>query len=85
MVSDSRRTARQCGGSIILATHGTRVVGVAVDEVMDVQAITEEPIGTNGDEAPWESVRGLGHPDDGVVILANIHALVAGPALGGTE
>ena len=39
-------------GSIILATHGTRVVGVAVDEVMDVQAITEEPIATSGGDAP---------------------------------
>ncbi|MEO7455174.1 MAG: chemotaxis protein CheW, partial [Gemmatimonadaceae bacterium] len=26
-------------GSIILATYGTRVAGVAVDEVMDVQTI----------------------------------------------
>jgi len=63
-------------GSIILATHGTRVVGVAVDEVMDVQAIAEEPIGTAGDDAPRGLVRGLGHLDDGVVILVNIHALV---------
>jgi purine-binding chemotaxis protein CheW len=63
-------------GSIILATHGTRVVGVAVDEVMDVQAIQEEPIGTTGDDAPRGLVRGLGHLDDGVVILVNIHALV---------
>ena len=63
-------------GSIILATHGTRVVGVAVDEVMDVQAITEEPIGTAGEGTPRGLVRGLGHLDDGVVILVNIHALV---------
>ncbi|MEO5816142.1 MAG: chemotaxis protein CheW [Gemmatimonadaceae bacterium] len=64
-------------GSIILATHGTRVVGVAVDEVMDVQAIAEEPIATSlGDDAPRGLVRGLGHLDDGVVVLVNIHALV---------
>jgi purine-binding chemotaxis protein CheW len=63
-------------GSIILATHGARVVGVAVDEVMDVQAITEEPIGTGGGEVPRGLVRGLGHLDDGVVVLVNIHALV---------
>ena len=63
-------------GSIILATHGTRVVGVAVDEVMDVQAITEEPIGTSGGELPRGLVRGLGHLDGGVVVLVNIHALV---------
>jgi purine-binding chemotaxis protein CheW len=63
-------------GSIILATHGARVVGVAVDEVMDVQTIAEEPIGTNGVDAPRGLVRGLGHLDDGVVVLVNIHALV---------
>jgi len=63
-------------GSIILATHGTRVVGVAVDEVMDVQTITEEPIGTSTGDMPRGLVRGLGHLDDGVVVLVNIHALV---------
>ena len=63
-------------GSIILATYGTRVVGVAVDEVMDVQAITEEPIGTSTGDMPRGLVRGLGHLDDGVVVLVNIHALV---------
>ena len=63
-------------GSIILATHGTRVVGVAVDEVMDVRIITEEPIATSSGELPQGLVRGLGHLDDGVVVLVNIHALV---------
>ncbi|MEP6730725.1 MAG: chemotaxis protein CheW [bacterium] len=63
-------------GSIILATHGTRVVGVAVDEVMDVQAITEEPIATSEGEVSRGLVRGLGHLNDGVVVLVNIHALV---------
>ena len=63
-------------GSIILATHGTRVVGVAVDEVMDVQAIAEEPIATSGGNTPRGLVRGLGHLDDGVVVLVNIHALI---------
>jgi purine-binding chemotaxis protein CheW len=63
-------------GSIILATHGTRVVGVAVDEVMDVQAIAEEPIASSAGDLPRGLVRGLGHLDDGVVVLVNIHALV---------
>lgn len=64
-------------GSIILAAYGTRVVGVAVDEVMDVQQIQEEPVVT-GAETPLGSglVRGLGHLDDGVVVLVDIHALV---------
>ena len=63
-------------GSIILATHGTRVVGVAVDEVMDVQAIDEAPIATSGGDTPRGLVRGLGQLDDGVVVLVNIHALI---------
>ena len=63
-------------GSIILATYGARVVGVAVDEVMDVQAITEEPIATNTGDVPRGLVRGLGHLNDGVVVLVDIHVLV---------
>jgi purine-binding chemotaxis protein CheW len=64
-------------GSIILATRGTRVVGVAVDEVMDVQAIAEEAIesSTSG-SVPRGLVRGLGHLDEGVVVVVDIHALV---------
>ena len=63
-------------GSIILATHGTRVVGVAVDEVMDVQAITEEPLAPSAEDARRGLVRGLGHLNDGVVVLVDIHVLV---------
>ena len=64
-------------GSIILASYGTRVVGVAVDEVMDVQQIGEERLDTGGDGfVAGRLVRGLGHLDDGVVVLVDIHALV---------
>ncbi|CAN5382102.1 chemotaxis protein CheW [soil metagenome] len=63
-------------GSIILATHGTRVVGVAVDEVMDVQPIVAEPIATSAPEAHPGLVRGLGHLNDGVVVLVDIHVLI---------
>ncbi len=62
-------------GSIILATHGTRVVGVAVDEVLDVQAIAEEPVAGAGAEVHG-LVRGLGHLGDGVVVMVDIHVLV---------
>ena len=62
-------------GSIILATHGTRVVGVAVDEVMDVQAITEEHVEAHGG-ARDALIRGLGHLEDDVVVLIDIHTLV---------
>ena len=62
-------------GSIILATHGTRVVGVAVDEVMDVQAITEEHVEAHGG-ARDALIRGLGHSESDVVVLVDIHTLV---------
>ena len=63
-------------GSIILATIGTRVAGVAVDEVMDVQTIIEEPVEAGAGDGPRGLVRGLGHLHDGVVVLVDIHALV---------
>jgi purine-binding chemotaxis protein CheW len=64
-------------GSIILATHAgnTRVVGIAVDEVMDVQAISEEHVEQHGG-ARDALIRGLGHLGDGVVVLIDIHTLV---------
>ena len=67
---------RDLGGSIILAEHGTRVVGVAVDEVMDVQAIAEEPVESATGETRDGVVRGLGHLGDDVVVLIDIHTLV---------
>ena len=64
-------------GSIILVQHGTRNVGVAVDEVMDVQAVAEDPIETGSDGASRNGlVRGLGHLGDDVVALVDIHTLV---------
>jgi purine-binding chemotaxis protein CheW len=75
-------------GSIILATYGARVMGVAVDEVLDVQAIVEEPIGTarGAVDAPRGLVRGLGQLGDDVVIVVDIQTLVAQVLLqGGIE
>nr|MBA3671183.1 chemotaxis protein CheW [Gemmatimonadaceae bacterium] len=62
-------------GSIILAIHGARTVGIAVDEVMDVQVIREETVESGASDAQG-LVRGLGRLDDGVVVLVDIHALV---------
>jgi purine-binding chemotaxis protein CheW len=69
---------RDAGGSIILAEHGTRVVGIAVDEVMDVRAIAEEPVDASagGGDTRGGLVRGLGHLDGDVVVLIDIHTLV---------
>ena len=67
---------RDTGGSIILAEHGTRVVGVAVDEVMDVQAIAEERVEVGTGDTRDGLVRGLGHLENDVVVLIDIHMLV---------
>ena len=72
----TRPPMRDGGGSIILAEHGARVVGVAVDEVMDVQAIAEEQVEAANGNAAGGLVRGLGHLEDGVVVLIDIHMLV---------
>jgi purine-binding chemotaxis protein CheW len=63
-------------GSIILAQHGARNVGVVVDEVMDVQAMDEEPVNTGAGESRGGLVRGLGHLGDDIVALIDIHLLV---------
>ena len=72
----TRPPMRDAGGSIILAEHGTRVVGVAVEEVMDVQAIAEEQVEAANGNSAGGLVRGLGHLEDGVVVLIDIHMLV---------
>jgi purine-binding chemotaxis protein CheW len=72
----TRPPMREGGGSIILAEHGTRVVGVAVEEVMDVQAIAEESVEAANGNTAGGLVRGLGHLEDGVVVLIDIHMLV---------
>jgi len=71
----SRAPVRE--GSIILAEHGTRNVGIAVDEVMDVQEVREDPVETGaGGDSRNGLVRGLGHLEDDVVALIDIHTLV---------
>src|SRR3954467_1188910 len=62
-------------GSIIMATHGTRVVGVVVAEGMDVQAIAEEHVEHHGGVRD-ALIRGLGHLESDVVVLIDIHTLV---------
>jgi purine-binding chemotaxis protein CheW len=63
-------------GSIVLVDHGTRVAGVAVDEVLDVQMVAIEDVsGTVGGDHNG-AVRGMGRLGDTVVILLDITSLV---------
>jgi purine-binding chemotaxis protein CheW len=64
-------------GSVVLAQYGTKSVGLAVDEVRDVQMLPPdrfEP--ATGDVARGGIVRGLGHLDDGVVIVLEVPAVI---------
>jgi purine-binding chemotaxis protein CheW len=63
-------------GSIVLVDHGSKVAGVAVDEVLDVQMVAlEEVAGAIGSERNG-AVRGMGRLGDTVVILLDITSLV---------
>lgn len=70
------RPAR-ANGSIILVDFGSKLVGVTVDEVMDVQPLAEEQIEqAAAEQARGGIVRGLGHLGDRVVILLDMHTIV---------
>jgi chemotaxis signal transduction protein len=62
-------------GSIVLVDHGSRVAGVAVDEVLDVQMVAPEDVaGTVPDRD--RGVRGMGRLGETVVILVDITGLI---------
>ena len=65
------------GGSIVLAEYGSKQVGIAVDEVRDVQILPMDRFEVaTGDVARGGIVSGLGHLDDGVVIVLDVPAVV---------
>jgi purine-binding chemotaxis protein CheW len=64
-------------GSVVLADYGSKHVGLAVDEVRDVQMLAPDRFEqATGDVARGGIVRGLGHLDDGVVIVLDVPAVV---------
>lgn len=73
--------AARADGSTVLIEHRQRLMGIAVDEVMDVQPLAtdrlEQPTAPGATDRSAGIVRGLGHLDDGrVVILLDIHSVV---------
>jgi purine-binding chemotaxis protein CheW len=62
-------------GSIVLVDDGRRQVGLAVDEMLDVQGIVPEAL---GDAASGRGgvLKGVGRMDDTVVILLDVSTLV---------
>jgi purine-binding chemotaxis protein CheW len=65
-------------GSIMLVAMAgnARLVGVAVEEVMDVRVVGTSDDDVIADNAGNDAVRGLAHVDGGTVILLDIHSLV---------
>ena len=65
-------------GSIMLVAMpgNNRLVGVAVQEVMDVRVVGDSSDDVIADSAGTDAVRGLAHVDGGTVILLDIHSLV---------
>jgi len=64
-------------GSVVLAEYGTKQVGLAVDEVRDVQMLSPDRFeAATGDVARGGIVRGLGHLDDGVVLVLDVPSVV---------
>jgi purine-binding chemotaxis protein CheW len=64
-------------GSIILVEHAGRTMGLAVDEVRDVQPVDPRRVeAVSGDRALGGIVCGIGHLDDGVVLLLDVGLVV---------
>jgi purine-binding chemotaxis protein CheW len=75
---DATRERVADNGSIMLVAMpgNARLVGVAVQEVMDVRAVGTSVGDVIADSAGNDAVRGLAHVDGGTVILLDIHSLV---------
>jgi chemotaxis signal transduction protein len=67
-------TVDRDGGSIILVESGSKLVGLAVDEVRDVQPVSEEQV-ESAEEADG-MVRGLARLGDAVVVLLDVRTVV---------
>lgn len=68
--------------SVMLVEHGAKVVGTAVDEVLDVRRVVDVEIDDNGtDMAVDAAVRAIGRlgggKDGGVITLLDIHDVIS--------
>lgn len=65
-------------GSIVLVHGGSKVVGVSVDEVRDVQLMSTDRIElSSAEQSRGGIVRGIGHLDDStIVILLDMQSIV---------
>ena len=72
-----RSTEAKADGSYIMIEMGTKLVGIAVDDVMDVRALTENEIeAATADQTRGGVVRGMGRlGDERMVVLLDVITL----------
>ncbi len=63
-------------GSIVLAEHGTRVIGLGVDELRDVQRVARADIEASDGEIGEGLVSGVLRVGDGVAMLLDVRAVI---------
>jgi len=80
---EARAADARDGGSIIVAEHGTKVVGMAVDGVHDVQVMADDALEAAeggaesvGDAAHGGVVSGLGQLGGDVVIVLDVQTIL---------
>jgi len=77
LLDATRERVAENGSIMLVAMPGnSRLVGVAVEEVMDVRVVGASDDDVISDSAGNDAVRGLAHVDGGTVILLDIHSLV---------
>jgi len=67
--------AAATGGSILLVRHRERLVGLVVDEVLDVRSV-DAPDDTDG-AADGGIVRQVATVDDGAVVMLDLDVLIS--------
>lgn len=78
VASDEGPDASRGVGSIVLIEHGVKVVGVAVEEVLDVRRVAELELETEAEAlVPGGAVRAVGRLDGEVVALLDIHDIIS--------
>jgi purine-binding chemotaxis protein CheW len=71
-------TAPHAGGSVVLVEQGSKLVGVAVDEVLDVRRAADLELGADADAVPdGGAVRAFGRLDGEVIALLDIHDIIS--------
>ena len=77
LLEATRERVAENSSIMLVSTPGnSRLVGIAVEEVMDVRVVGTSVDDVIADSAGNDAVRGLAHVDGGTVILLDIHSLV---------